>query len=85
MLSSWHVWSNTCLPLGSRSRLANNRSVNSVPLSVSILLILIGQGAQHLARDEQRMAFIVYAIVRDATNPRQPVIQSMCPIPYMPE
>jgi hypothetical protein len=36
--SAWHVWSNACWPLGSRSRLANNWSVNSVPLSVSILL-----------------------------------------------
>ena len=46
MPSSWHSWSNSWWPLGSRSRLANSRSVNSLPLSVNSLLILIGhQGA----------------------------------------
>ena len=43
MPSSWHSWSNSWWPLGSRSRLANSRSVNSLPLSVNSLLILIGQ------------------------------------------
>src|SRR6218665_1778378 len=43
MPSAWHNWSNSWLPLAWRSPLANSRSVNSLPLSVSNLLILIGQ------------------------------------------
>ena len=43
MPSSWRNGSKAWLPLGSRSLLTNRRSMNSLPLSVSSLVILIGQ------------------------------------------
>jgi len=43
MPNSVSGWSNSCLPDGARAREAKSRSVNSFPLSVSILAILTAQ------------------------------------------
>ena len=56
MPSAWHSRSNSWLPLGSRSRLANSRSVNSLPLSVRSLLILIGQALCRALRNARALA-----------------------------
>ena len=42
ILSSVQSWSNSCSPDSARAREAKSRSVNSCPLSVNILTILIG-------------------------------------------
>ena len=42
MCCSWQIRSKRCWPVGSRSPVAQNRSVNSLPLSVRIWVILKG-------------------------------------------
>ena len=62
MPSSLHNWSNSWLPLGSRSLLANRRSVNSLPLSVSSLVILIGQALCSALRKACALAAVLLAL-----------------------
>src|SRR6218665_868806 len=62
MPSAWHNSSNSWLPLAWRSPLANSRSVNSLPLSVSNLLILIGQALCNVFRKDCALAAVLLAL-----------------------
>ncbi len=56
MPSSVQSLSNACSPVGTRAREASKRSVNSLPLSVRICLILIGQASCSAFRNLRALA-----------------------------
>ena len=56
MPSSVQNWSNSWLPEAARAREAKSRSVNSFPLSVNILAILIGQERWRSRRNLRALA-----------------------------
>ena len=63
ILRAWHSWSNSWLPVAWRSRLANNLSVNSLPLSDRIFCILIEQTLCKAFRNERAAAAVLWLLI----------------------